>query len=197
MRSRSLCIAALGAALAPPPAAAGEYATSDSGERVMLNDDGTWEAVSSSTGAGDCGALLKPDIHPGTGQPTSATSAPIRLAADSLTGLELTAFAEPTSRVLTVNLLTYGLKYACVRDDSVAELTLADGRRLSVSNGVPTNCDGAWTAALTYQHEAVLALADQDLQSLILQTQKEAMAVTAPPEQAARLRQTFACLTRP
>jgi len=176
------------------PALAGTYATTDDGRRVLLSDDGTWVEATSSTGAGDCGALTKPDTHPGTGQPTLAMTAPVRLAADTLTGLELTAFADPAAGVLTINLLTYGLKYACVPGTSVAELTLADGRELSMKNGIPTNCDGAFAVALTYGHEVPAALAAQDLQALKLPTQKTTMAVSARPVEAEALRQTFACL---
>ncbi len=172
-------------------AAAGVLATTDDGRRVVLEDDGTWEEVRAEPG--DCGALLRDEVEPVTGAALAA-AAPVRLPGPLSTALELSLFGDPVAHTVTWTLVADGVRPACVEADSALEVRFADGGELALVNGLPINCEGTFAVAMTRDHEKLAGLATRNISALRLWLRDTSVQVAVPPEEAARLRQVFACL---
>lgn len=172
-------------------AAAGVFATTDDGRRVVLNEDGTWEEL--QVEAGDCGALLKDEVEPTTGSALKV-AAPLRLKGPLSTALDVNLFGDPAARTVTWSLTADGVRPACVEKDSSLEVRFADGGVVALTNGVPINCDGNFAVAMTHNHEKLAGLATRDISELRLWIRDTSVQVSVPAEDAERMRQTFACL---
>ncbi len=190
---RLLLVAAL-AGVSAGVSHAGTYATADDGRRVLLNDDGTWEeAPAAALPAGDCAALVSEETDPATNQ--RWVSSPTFKWSQDVTHSLTFRVLSPVSAPGTVNWnLTLSGVGAAVTGKSTMIARFTDGTEVTLQNGVSLNYDGLFALGFAKGSSSLEDFATRELASLRVWGRDGYVEVTPGAEQAATLRQTFACL---
>lgn len=178
--------------------AADVEATTTSGEKVLLREDGTWiakpvETVTESD-PNDCSTVVSTTHDRVSGKSTTMMDSPLVLSEDGKSGLIMSALKGRQSIIWSITAIGAS---SCVDDDNKVNILFTDGTRMEIENDVDFNCDGRHTTYYggVFGKRAQLdALATKDIEVVRVWTRRGYVEKTLKPEQAAHLRTAFACL---
>lgn len=122
-------------------------ATTKDGKKVILNDDGTWKYVETTTTETaislDCADLISTETDKMTGKSTTASKETLIISEDGgKTGFGIFIMDISGSLVFSIQAVGAG---SCIDDDNKMNVLFRDGTRLELVNNGKFNCDGKFT----------------------------------------------------
>lgn len=122
-------------------------ATTNSGKKVILNDDGTWKYVETSSNESklslDCSDLISTETDKMTGKSTTSSKETLIISDDGgKTGFGI--FILDISGTLVFSIQAVGAGN-CIDDENKMNILFRDGTRLELVNNGKFNCDGKFT----------------------------------------------------
>lgn len=178
-------------------AAAGDVnATAEDGRRVILHDDGTWEAAPEKAGAPQgelsCDAVVRVEGDKMTGDRFRVVE-PIVVSDDNKTGLVMTLM-RGKSMIWTVQAV--GGK-ACIDDDDKMNVLFSDGSKMELTNASDFNCEARFTVYFggVFGHKSQLEeLQSKQVETVRVWTRGDYVQRDLKPGDAAALQAAFKCL---
>lgn len=184
-------------------------ATTEDGEKVILNKDGTWkyaekekekvEQVAPPKSRNDCGAYIKTEVDKVTGDTIIQSKEPLLILSvkDGVrAGLGIGLIKSSGWTLLTIGVVGVA---ACIDDDDKMNVLFRDGTRLELINGGKFNCDGAHTQVFggtLEQKENLEMFRTKEIETIRVWTSRGYREENFTPKQSKELMNVVDCLSR-
>lgn len=173
-------------------------ATTESGKRVILQDDFTWEYAEENETATislECSDLVKIDHDKMTGESSKQIKDNIVLSKDNKSGLGIVLLMSQNTLIWVTSAVGAG---ACIADDQKANILFRDGSRLEIENMGKFNCKGVFTYYMGGQFARKKELSqfqDKEISTLRVWTSDGYVEEDFSNDQSAKFKAVVNCLT--
>ena len=176
--------------------AADVEATTSSGAKVILREDGTWVAKPTppASNPDDCSTVVSTTHDRVSGTTSTMMINPLVLSDDGKKGLIMYTMKGQQSIIWAITVVGAS---SCVDDDNKVNVLFTDGTRMEVENDANFNCDGRHTTyygGVFGKRAQFNALATKNIEVVRVWTRQGYVEKTLNQEQATHLRSAFACL---
>jgi hypothetical protein len=176
-------------------------ATTDNGERVILNTDGTWEyeKLDTSKVSEDrysCESLITTEVDKVSGVSTVAAKEILIVSKDGGTnGVAFYPFISSSKNII-MSISAYGGS-ACIDDDAKMNVLFRDGSRIVLYNDAKFNCDRKFTlyfGGVFGKKKELNQLCEKEIETVRVWTSKGYVEETLDSDQSKELMSVLNCL---
>ncbi|TVZ14012.1 hypothetical protein [Maribacter sp. MAR_2009_72] len=177
-------------------------ATTEKGEVVVLNDDGTWqykiiENVDTTKFSLECADLIETSEDKMTGKSSTTSKETLIISDDGgKNGFGIFALNGASSTILVLQEVGAG---SCIDDDNKVNILFRDGSRLEIYNDGKFNCDAKMTlyfGGIFGKKKQLKELASKEIETMRVWTSKSYVEKDFSSNQSKQLMNTLKCLSQ-